>query len=166
MSSLKLCMSVYTWSYIYCGFCLCSTWVNNSRGSFRHLYYYLIQLPPSFIFTSLSFHKMPILFPFPLSDHLYPAIPLHASPTLCNYLPHPLCKAPSFPISLVRSLVQCYSLFYCSLPPSFLTTVLLYFPGFCGYYRLCYVFTHEDLEPGASDKREHGDLGSGLSYSM
>lgn len=74
-SSLKLCMYIYTWSYICYEFCFCSFWVNNIHGSFRYPYYYLTQLPPSFIVTSL-----PFLFPFSLSDHLYPAIPLYAPP--------------------------------------------------------------------------------------
>lgn len=80
--------------------------------------------------------------------------------------PSPFLQRPSFPISLIRSLVRCYSLFSCSLSPFLLTKVLFYFPGFCSYYRLCYVFTSEDLEPGASDKREHRASGPGLPYSM
>lgn len=42
-----------------------------------------------------------------------------------------------FPISLIGSLIPCYSLFYC--PPNFLilAMALFYFPVFCSYSRLC-----------------------------
>lgn len=95
-----------------------------------------------------------------LLDHLYPTIPLYAPPT-CVLSPAPSLQSRFF--SHFPDKITCILLFLSLLlhKPPVLKMVLFYFTGFCSYCRLRYVFISGDLEPGASDKREHGTLGLG-----
>lgn len=93
--------------------------------------------------------------PFAISPsyHLYPAISLYLLYTFfCIYLPPPR-ESPPFPISLIRSHVPCYLPLHCSLNPiswQWSHFTFLLFVDTSGY-----VLTFEDMELGASHKREH-----------
>lgn len=97
---------------------------------------------PSCIFLCLHSLKM-LLFPFLLSDHMYPAISLYSST--------PSLGSSPFPSSLIRSLVNCYFLLFC--PSNLLSCQCSHFTFLDSVVATSCVHKSEDLDLKAFIKR-------------